>query len=231
LILQGNIWEGHKLDVEIVDGQQRLTTLLLLHAVLQYLFCRGTMKLRAEGVGCFMVDKTIEIGEVEKAIETRFTFRFLDDTKLLVTSEKKEHGLAEFTFRNLQRLDYLMKLDKADGYSREKSIAVFICNWLTQKNPHLQCLLKSHKPSSTSTTQLKLALHSLYKFYKGMNYRVLWTTSLTQHRQLALHTFLALNCETMRVALATPDVIKVALVSDLREVKQLVMLFNLCHSV
>lgn len=217
--LNGQEWyKGHGRDVEIVDGQQRITTLLLIYAALQHqIFERRdvgvpggeldaqnayeniTNRLRYDNIhGARRLGYSVIL---ERAFDADGNRRFKFSERCDFEPDPKQRGV----FR-----EYLVA-DNLKGYRGIKEVAnaIVINRWLVERAE-----AAAHRLKKESSEGQREALAWLLSFKNTLDERVLFTTTLTPYEDLALRTFVSYNVQSTKVALASLEVIKVALVSD-----------------
>ncbi|KAL4854325.1 hypothetical protein ACK3TF_004857 [Chlorella vulgaris] len=198
--LKASSWfQRGKRDVEIVDGQQRITTFFIIYSVLQHCISATALELLPDDV-----ELVTQLQEIATDLEKRFSWQDGNDHRILLT-QKRDTGvgleMAMFSFcPDDEQLADLLRADKVDNSRREQAVAVHVHRWL-------QAVLMPDKV-------VKQRAHWLMNFLDALDNKVFWTTTLTPYRNLALETFINYNCESMRVMLSTADIIKVALISE-----------------
>lgn len=185
--------------VEVVDGQQRITTFILIYAVIQYWLFRIQKDLSSE-----------ERGPAEAKAESlagRFTMNSPGFNKPLVLCRDQENAqayplLENQMFQNDCRLGKYLDKDEETVFQPEHQNALQISRWISEK-------LKEEKNHSEK-------LKWLTKLLVALDTRVYWTTTMTTDAALALTTFVTHNSSASMVPLNQIDVIKVAIVSNIK---------------
>lgn len=212
-------------DVEIIDGQQRLVTMLILYAVLQYQLHRN--------VHAFNPSSPAEEAVVEEAkkriqqLHDRFTGAHGSEFRLLVTTEASDgnrslitnysfpsRDVGESTLANDSLFDVLKtNYGTVHGRTREIANAIWINRWLFG---YLDAAAGTCANDSVDGDGVRVAagrnLKTLMNILDTIDNYVVWTTTLTTSGRLALRTFVDYNNSLSKVALSSPDVIKVAII-------------------
>lgn len=183
-------------QVEIVDGQQRITTFILLYAVIQYWLFRIRKDLSSEDW------KDAEARA--KNLAARFTVRSVGKPLLLGRDKQNVQVnslLEDDMFQDDCRFGkYLDKDEKI--FEVEHENALDMSRWISEKIKEE----KDHKDK----------LKWLIRLLDVLDNRVYWTTTLTTDAALALTTFVTHNSSASMVPLNQIDVIKVAIVSNIK---------------
>lgn len=214
--LQGERWyEDHERVVEVIDGQQRITTLVLIAAVVQHMLLDLSAKMTDSHPA-----KQHALQAVSK-IEQRFTFDVNGKRHILLQGGAGglDGGMFNFDADGNRALAEVLaqKTQEGQGPHQANSIHTFV--WLSEKLRHLAgppgASKKAKEAAATLPDVAAKQAEWLLTFLDVLATRVVWTTTLTTSRRLALDTFLNVNLDSHSVPLSEADVIKVALVSDL----------------
>lgn len=223
---------GDRRDVEVVDGQQRLITVTLIYAVLQYqLHCN--LEAYAGDDGDKMVKDTKD--RINK-LHNRFIYKIpnydlgapvvvnenYNDDKLTVYVSFPEAGdtVASAALKEDPLYGVLQVNNIPQGSDRVVANAIWINRWLFH---HLSpdagtCETKASSSNQDSVRKAaKGNLIFLMNILDTMDKNVVWTTTLTTNSTLALRTFVDYNSTASKVPLGAADVIKVALISDITD--------------
>ncbi|KAI3434436.1 hypothetical protein D9Q98_002513 [Chlorella vulgaris] len=193
--------------VSVIDGQQRITTLVIIAAVAQFKLLQVVQQLSLAPINEVYTRHKAEAQQVVTDMMARFTRH--DGQCILRRSTDGDMGLADGIFNfitesgtDVDTSDLAAVLEEAmdDAASRYHLNAIHTSNWFDQRLHLLQ------PPGQAAW---------LLSFVRALLTRVFWTTTLTCSSQLALDTFLNVNLGSHRVALSEPNVIKVALIADL----------------
>ena len=198
--------------MELIDGQQRITTFLIIYAVLQLKLHKLYLPALEPPVG-LEPTLSLKIRSAAETISQRFSYKDpVSSQKWVLLGRASLRGSFMdtklgrlFTFQEPDRVlhDLLRHAKNARNQTREHSNAICINRWFDE-------MLASQELTNDNDRA-----RWLLEFLETMDERVHWTTTLTTNRQLALDTFLNYNRETMRVPLTSADIIKVIFVGNI----------------
>lgn len=151
-------------------------------------------------------------------LEGRFTYEERGQRQLLLLRKGGDGGLDSgmFTFDSNGDRQLANLLDKPDarGKSSYQANAIHTFNWIKERLEGLTRPAAGAKRSAAAVPDAAVSAakkaHWLLAFLRTLAERVVWTTTLTPSRRLALDTFLNVNLDSRRVPLKEEDVIKVS---------------------
>lgn len=177
-------------EAEIIDGQQRITTVVLTYAALQY-----QLHLLEEAD-----PEQAAIGQAIADIQHRLCFEDGDSGFSLILRRSFDEDSDRWSLANNVTFDpgkddnitRVLRANsaRAHGGVREPCNATHINRWLAE-----QALQQGGERTAGQLDWLLGFLHTL-------DTRVLWTTTLTPRQALALQTFVSYNMESTKVPLA-----------------------------
>ena len=216
---------GHEREVQIVDGQQRITTVLLIYAALHY-------QLYEQHQQCLLSAK-LEEGGARRALEQQ--------AKQASDKMAKIAGRLRFEVGRAEGFRLVLERGFADSWSLKTKVTIpavlnidgkptsaGCCLWDIMDQPAKQhdhredksfvCINvwlgdKVLRAARSPGRQPESAVGRLIALLETLDKHVVWTTTLTPHRSLALQTFVNYNLDSGRMSLAPLDVIKVAIIS------------------
>lgn len=200
-------------QVTVVDGQQRITTVVIIAAVAQLELLGLVMKLTElsmlSGPDSELRDRALQ---AVRYLEESFTYSDGVRRCLLVSCHTDDQaglagGIFDFCSDGNGQLAKVLEKDPSRATSRYEMNAIYSAKWFKL---HLDACTRQ---SSSENVQLKIKW--LLGFLQVLLHRVLWTTTLTFSPRLALDTFLNVNLGSHRVTLSEWDVVKVTLVASL----------------